>query len=83
MKKGLILYVTEGKEQVDDWPDLEEQRALLGADAICMALSEAEVAYGWWRLLSRGMQHICCRTASYDALRAAFEPSGAPLRLCG
>lgn len=86
MKKGMILYVTEGKEEMElrqTRPDLREQRELLGARAICLATSEEEIADGWWRLLVRGMQEISCVKASYDAVRERVETFGAPLRLCG
>lgn len=85
MKKGLIVYVTEGKEEMptQDWADLREPFTSQGASAICVATSEDEIAYGWWRLLTRGMHQISCIAATYDALQGKLEPHGTVLRLCG
>jgi len=60
MKKGLILYVTEGKEEIhnEDWPDFGEELNSLGASAICVATSEDEIAYIWWHMITRGMNLI-------------------------
>ncbi len=83
MKRGMILYVTEGRERIGDWPELDKERKLLGADAVCLASSESEIAYGWWRLLVSGMQEVSCVRAVYDESRHLLEPWGMPLRLCG
>ncbi len=86
MKTGMILYITEGKDEVPmqpDWPALKDALRLLGVNAIRLATSETEIAYGWWQLVTRGMQQISCMTAAYDARSDRLEPFGAPLRLCG
>lgn len=86
MKKGIILYVTEGKEEAQErWDrlDLGEPRARLNANAVLLATSEEEVAYGWWRMVTQGMQQIACMKAVFDADAGKLEPFGAPLRLCG
>jgi hypothetical protein len=85
MKKGLILYVIEGKEemQMDDWSYFAEPPTSLGVSSVCVAVSEDEIAYGWWRLLARGMRQISCMKASYNAACGKLEPYGTPLRLCG
>jgi hypothetical protein len=85
MKKGLILYVTEGKEEIykQEWPEFREQPNSLGTSTICVATSEDEIAYSWWRLLTRGIQHISCMKAAYNATRGKLEPYGTVLRLCG
>ena len=83
MKKGMILYVTEGRDALHEEIDLREQRRGLGVDAVCVATSESEIAYGWWHLLTRGMQEISCVTAAYLAPEDTIVPRGAPLRLCG
>lgn len=83
MKRGIILYVTEGRDALHDEIDLREQRRRLGVDAVCLATSEAEIAYGWWRMLTRGMQEISCMTAAYHDMENTLEMRGMPLRLCG
>ena len=83
MKKGVILYVTEGKEEVDDWMELREEGRRLGADAVCMATSESEIAFGWWRMLTCGMQEISCLKAVYSKAEGEIRPHGTALRLCG
>ena len=83
MKKGMILYVTEGREALNDEIDLHEQGRELGVDAVYLATSESEIAYGWWQLLTRGMQEISCMTAAFNAPENTVEPLGVPLRLCG
>ena len=86
MKKGMILYVTEGKEKVEmpaGRSDLKEAVGCLGVDAIHLATSEEEIAYGWWQLLARGMQQVSCMKAVYNSGRQRLEPFGEPMRLCG
>jgi hypothetical protein len=85
MKKGLIVYVTEGKEEMamQDWTDYKEALPSMGASAVCVATSEDEIVYSWWRLLTRGMHQVSCITASFDALHCRLEPHGTPLRLYG
>jgi hypothetical protein len=86
MKQGMILYVTEGKDEVQmqpDWPALTDALRLLGVSAIRLAISEEEIVYGWWQMLTRGMQHISCMKAAYNADLERLEPFGVPLRLCG
>jgi hypothetical protein len=72
MKQGMILYVTEGKEAVQmqpDWPALADALNLLGVNAVRLAVSEEEIVYGWWQMLTRGMQQISCIKAVYHADR--------------
>ncbi len=83
MKRGMILYVTEGREKLPAWPDLESHRLSLGMDEVCVATSESDINDQWWRLLTRGVQHIACVRADYDPVREAYEICGAPLRLYG
>jgi hypothetical protein len=83
MKKGIILYVTNGKDEVNEWMDLSAEKKLLDVDDICLATSEIDVAYGWWRMLTRGMQHVSCMTANYDLSKDAIEPGKHLLKLCG
>jgi hypothetical protein len=84
MNKGVILYITEGREEMhQDWPDLKETCRFLGVKTVRLATSEDEIAYGWWEMLTRGIQQISCMRAAYDGGSDRFEPVGAPLRLCG
>ncbi len=86
MKKGIILYVTAGKEAARErWDriDLEEPQSRLAVNRVLVATSEEEIAYGWWRLITEGMQQIACMKAVFDATADRIEPFGAPLRLCG
>jgi hypothetical protein len=86
MKRGMILYVTEGKEEMrmlQDRPDLKEATRLLGVNAVCLATSEDELAYGWWQLITRGIQQVSCMRAAYHVGMDRLEPLGIPLRLCG
>lgn len=86
MKKGIILYVTEGKEEARErWDrlDLAEPRARLQANSVLVATSEEEIAYGWWHMITQGMQQIACVKAVFDARADRIEPFGTPLRLCG
>jgi len=83
MKKGVIVYITEGKEALQEWPELSETGKRLGAEAVCLATSEFEVAYGWWHLLTRGNQEIVCMRGTYDVLHDRVNPEGYALRLCG
>jgi hypothetical protein len=85
MKKGVILYVTKGKEEVpmQGLPDLLGISRSLNVSAVWVATSEDEVAYGWWHLLTRGMHQVSCLAAAYDPELGSFEPHGRALRLCG
>jgi len=86
MKKGVILYVTEGKEDVPMqpyWPGLKESTRSLNVDAVHLAVSEEEIVYRWWQLLTKGIQQVSCMKASYNAGMGRLEPYGFPMRLYG
>ncbi len=83
MKKGLILYVSEGRDELNEWMDLTAEKKLLNVDDVCLATSETELAYGWWYMLTRGMQQISCMRASYDLAQSTVKAEGQPFRLCG
>ncbi len=85
MKKGMILYVTEGKEEVPlkGVNDLVETSRSLGVSAVSVATSEEDVVYGWWRLAARGMQQVLFMAVAYDPDLDRFESRGKPLLLCG
>ena len=85
MKKGMILYVTQGKEDVplQAAEELIETARSLGVTAVCVATTEEDAIHGWWGLLTRGMQQVLFMTAAYNAVLERFESRGAPVRLCG
>jgi hypothetical protein len=85
MKKGMILYVTEGKDEVPphDCFDLTGASVAPGISAVFVATSEDELMYGWWHLITRGMHQVSCTAVVYDAALGKFEIVGQPLRLCG
>lgn len=85
MKKGLILYVTEGKESLEmrEPLDLDETRRSLGVHRVCLAMNEEDLSYQWWRLITRGMHHVSCVRAAYDDIQGLIQPHGVPLRLWG
>jgi hypothetical protein len=85
MKRGMILYVTQGKEEVplQGAADLIETSRALGVAAVSVAVSEEDVVYGWWSLITRGMHQVLFMAVSYDAAHDRFESRGAPVRLCG
>ena len=85
MKKGMVLYVTEG---VGDVPlqtvaQLVETARDLGVTAVSVASSEEDAVYGWMSLITRGMQQVLFMTVRYNAALDRFEPRGNPVRLCG
>ena len=85
MKKGMILYVTQGKEDVplQSAADLIRTARSLGVAAVRVAITEEEAVHGWWSLLTRGMQQVLFMTADYNGVLDKFESQGAPVRLCG
>jgi hypothetical protein len=85
MKKGMILYVTQGGEDVplQSAKALNETARSLGVTAVMVANSEEDAVYGWWSLVTRGMQQVLFMTAAYDAALGRFESRSAPMRLCG
>ena len=85
MKKGMILYVTQGKEEVplQGVEDLIKTSRALGVSAVSVAISEEDVVHGWWHLITRGMHQVLFMTVAYDAALDRFESRSAPCRLCG
>lgn len=51
MKRGVILYVTGGQEELfsGDAFELENLRRRLGVQKVRVATSEDEISDGWWR----------------------------------
>jgi hypothetical protein len=84
MKKGMILYVTEGKEDVplQAAAELIEAARSLGVSAVCVAITEEDAAQGWWSLITRGMQQVLFMTVAYNAALDRFESRGGAVRLC-
>jgi len=85
MKKGVILYIAQGKEDVplQSAADLIRTARSLGVAAVRVAITEEEAVHGWWSLLTRGMQQVLFMTADYNGVLDKFESQGAPVRLCG
>jgi hypothetical protein len=85
MRKGMVLYVTEGKEDVplQGVEDLIETSRRLGVSAVSVATSEDEVVHGWWHLTAKGMHQVMFMSVSYDAAQHVFKSRGTPRRLCG
>ena len=85
MKKGMILYVTEGREDVplQSAAELIETSRSLGVTAVCVAVSEEDVVHGWWHLITKGVHQVLFMTVVYDPVLRKFESRGAPVRLCG
>ncbi len=85
MKKGMILYVTEGREDVPEQAadELIEAARSLGVTEVSVASCEEDAVYVWWRLITRGMQQVFFVTASYDAVPGRFESRSTPVRLYG
>lgn len=85
MKKGIILYVTQGKEEVplQGAADLIKTSRTLGVSAVAVAVSEEDVVYGWWHLITRGMHQVLFMTVEYDPSRESFVSGCTPVRLCG
>jgi hypothetical protein len=85
MKKGMIVYVTQGKEDVplQSAAELIQTARSLGVTAVCVAITGEDAVHGWWSLLTRGMQQVLFMTAAYNAVLDRFESRGIPMRLCG
>jgi hypothetical protein len=88
MKKGVILYLTGEKDGMPVQQELTRSACAaafdaLGAEAVYLATSEDEIAYSWWRLVTKGMHQVVCMAAVFDPIMGSCEPRGVPFRLCG
>lgn len=86
MKTGVILYVTDGREAMQmegEGATVSEAFKLPQVAAVRVAVSEDEIAYNWWQLLTKGMHQVLCMKAAYTASDKTITPFGAPIRLCG
>lgn len=63
--------------------DLSQVSRSLGVAAVSVAITEEDIAYGWWRLIVEGVHQIGLMTVVYDGSLKAFEFHGTPLRLWG
>lgn len=81
----MILYVTQGKEQVPMQRETElvELARSLDVSEVCVATTKVDVDYGWWKLITKGVDQVLLTTVSYDAVLNSFESSRAPMRLWG
>lgn len=85
MKKGMILYVTHGKDDVPfhGRAELDDIGRSLGVADVCVAVSEEDVDYGWWKLIAKGVNQVLLATVSYHNEVESFEPHRPPLRIWG
>lgn len=85
MKMGMILYVTEGKDEVPmhDFQDPARVSLIPGISAVYVATSEDELMNGWWHLIARGMHQVSCTRAVYDPTLRKLVMVGEPMRLSG
>lgn len=86
MKTGVILYVIDGREALEmdgEGATVSESFKLLRAAAVRVAMSEDEITYNWWQLLTKGMHQVLCMKAAYEASNKTIKPFGTALRLCG
>jgi hypothetical protein len=85
MKKGMILYVTQGKNELNDapCPDMSGLRRELGVQSVCLTTSEDEMSYACWRMLAAGMHQVSCMHARHHAGEHRLELGKDPFRLAG
>ena len=85
MKKGMVLYVAQGKEDVplQTGAELAETARSLGVAGVSVANSEEDAAYGWMSLITRGMQQVLFMAVEYDPVGDRFKSVAAPMRLYG
>ena len=85
MKKGMIFYVTQGKNELDDapCPDMSDLRRELGVQSVCLTTSEDEMSYSCWRMLAAGMHQVSCMHARYHAEGRRLELGERSFRIAG
>ncbi len=85
MKKGMIFYVTQGKNELDDspCPDMSDLRRELGVQSVCLTTSEDEMSYACWRMLTAGMHQVSCMHVWYHVNESRLELRGFPFRMAG
>lgn len=85
MKKGMVLYVTEGKEDVplQREEDLSEVTQSLGVTTVFVATTQEDVVDGWWKLIAKGMHQVVLMNVTYDSGSGNFQFLGTPFRLWG
>ena len=86
MKSGIIVYVAG--QAPADWTEEKEaslEKAAAGADAVELITSRSghfDIADAWHALTVRGMNHIVCKSAVFDA-SGRLRFTGKEMRLCG
>ena len=88
MRKGMILYVTQGKDDVPQQGETELTELIdlcrsLDVAAVCVATTEEDVHYGWWQLITKGVHQVLLMAAAYDATLESFAFDRSPVRLWG
>jgi|GEM_PF-2474676 len=82
MKRGMIVYLT-GERSIGREIDWSRRRRDWNVDTVRLAASEFEIAYHWWRMILRGIQHISCLPAVASEAGDEVSFCGPPLRLWG
>ncbi|MGO9566139.1 MAG: hypothetical protein ACLP5H_01225 [Desulfomonilaceae bacterium] len=59
MKRGIVLYVIEGREHLPEWPDEQQRLKSAKADCVCTALSEDDVHHDGRDLQSTKKEVLC------------------------
>ncbi len=88
MRKGMILYVTHGKDDVPqqgatELTELIDLCRSLDVAAVCVATTEEDVHYGWWQLITKGVHQVLLMAVAYDATLESFAFDQSPVRLWG
>ena len=85
MKRGMILYITRGKEEVpvQGAGELIDISRSLEVAAVSVAINQEDVASGWWHLVRRGVDQVLFMTIAYDPVLGRFESRSVPVSLCG
>jgi hypothetical protein len=85
MKKGMILYVTKGRQYMEELEriDFAGLRRTLDVQTLRLTSTEDEVAEACWRMVATGIQQVSCIGASVLPDQSKLELHGHPIRLVG
>jgi hypothetical protein len=81
MKQGVILYVTEGKDEVpaQGRAELTAMARSLGVAHVCVAVTEPDIDYAQWLLIAKGVDRIVVMKVAYNNALQSFESRRAPV----
>ncbi len=87
MKTGVILYVSEGKNIMDEDFDMigAVKRLPIMADRVEVISSTTghfDIMDAWWLLITKGMKKVVCMFAEVTN-NSELRLTGKELRLCG